>query len=401
MSPISGRAWTGGSPTGRRQLALGHRARGRGAQPSHARAVRCVVVGAETVRHDDPQLTVLVEGESDARRSGSRGRLKASHRMFTDGAAPTLVLCADELAGRKPASARRRWSASLPRLDACVPSRCSTPSPGAGWRVFVEGGGITVSRFLAAGCLPPADHDRAADHRLGPPEHFAAEDRASERACARRCASSIWGGTFCSNAGSMAEARAFWTVAPGQGELRSESLPSRGRTRSWSARASGISRGTETRCFWGACRAGQHRVMRAPPGRRVHLPREVRLQLGRIVAGTRRLARPPCSACIPTRIATSCRAAPASRCRRRVRRARGARREHGNRRERAVGRGAAHRRPGHVVGAGVIGALAAAAARIPGAEVQLVDVNLTRPRSPARSASRSPCRRWRRRGPTS
>jgi diaminohydroxyphosphoribosylaminopyrimidine deaminase/5-amino-6-(5-phosphoribosylamino)uracil reductase len=115
-----------------------------------------VVVGAETVRHDDPQLTVrLVEGGNPTRVVlDPRRRLKAGHRMFTDGAAPTLVLCADELAGRKPhlgqaevigVAAEAGWLRPAAVLDLLARRGLR--------RVFVEGGGITVSRFLAAGCL--------------------------------------------------------------------------------------------------------------------------------------------------------------------------------------------------------------------------------------------------------
>jgi threonine dehydrogenase-like Zn-dependent dehydrogenase len=63
----------------------------------------------------------------------------------------------------------------------------------------------------------------------------------------------------------MAEARAFWVVAPGQGELRSERLREPGPGEILiEALASGISRGTETIVFQGRVPASQHRVMRAP-----------------------------------------------------------------------------------------------------------------------------------------
>ena len=63
----------------------------------------------------------------------------------------------------------------------------------------------------------------------------------------------------------MAEARAFWTVTPGQGELRSERLPDPGADEILvEALASGVSRGTETTVFLGRVPASQHRVMRAP-----------------------------------------------------------------------------------------------------------------------------------------
>ena len=217
-----------------------------------------VVVGAETVRHDDPQLTVrLVPGRNPTRVVlDPRRRLKAGYRLFTDGAAPTLVLCADELAGRRPrlgqaevigvgAEAGRLRPAAV--LDLLAPARAA-----ARVRRRRRHHGVALPRRRLP--APPADHDRAADHRLGPPEHLVAEDRAPERGPAPDGAQIRSGrGTSCSNAGSMAEARAFWTVAPGQGELRSERLPDPGPDEILvEALASGISRGTETHGISGA-----------------------------------------------------------------------------------------------------------------------------------------------------
>ena len=139
-----------------------------------------VVVGAETVRHDDPQLTVrLVRPEPDPGRAGSRaapqGRPPHVHRR----AAPTLVLCADELAGRRP---------RLGQAEVIASGRGWTPASGRGARSPRPARAAARVRrrrrhhgvaFPRRGLpAPPADHDRAADHRLGPPEHLAAEDRA-------------------------------------------------------------------------------------------------------------------------------------------------------------------------------------------------------------------------------
>ncbi|HLT01036.1 MAG TPA: dehydrogenase [Geminicoccaceae bacterium] len=63
----------------------------------------------------------------------------------------------------------------------------------------------------------------------------------------------------------MPEARAFWIVAPGQGELRTEQLPEPGPGEILvEALASGISRGTESLVFQGHVPESQRRVMRAP-----------------------------------------------------------------------------------------------------------------------------------------
>ena len=115
-----------------------------------------VVVGAETVRQDDPQLTVrLVPGRNPTRVVLDPGRrLKAGYRLFADGAAPTLVLCADELAGRKPRLGQAEVVGVVAEAGRVRPAAVLDLLARRGLRrVFVEGGGITVSRFLAAGCL--------------------------------------------------------------------------------------------------------------------------------------------------------------------------------------------------------------------------------------------------------
>ncbi len=115
-----------------------------------------VVVGAGTVRQDDPQLTVrAVPGPHPVRVVlDTRRRLGPDYRVFTDGEAPSLLLCAENLAtpGERLGQAdvlgvpTRDGSLGPRAVLACLAAR------GLG-RVFVEGGGITVSRFLAAGCL--------------------------------------------------------------------------------------------------------------------------------------------------------------------------------------------------------------------------------------------------------
>ena len=60
-------------------------------------------------------------------------------------------------------------------------------------------------------------------------------------------------------------ARAFWTVAAGQGEIRAEDLPPPAEgERRVTALASGISRGTEATVFAGRVPESQYAVMRAP-----------------------------------------------------------------------------------------------------------------------------------------
>jgi diaminohydroxyphosphoribosylaminopyrimidine deaminase / 5-amino-6-(5-phosphoribosylamino)uracil reductase len=111
-----------------------------------------VLVGAGTVFHDDPLLTVRrAEGRHPHRVVVDPNRtLSAQYRIFSDGAAPTLLLCRAELC----AQGERHGQAEVVGLPACSPAEvvdelCRRGLP----RVFIEGGGVTVSRFLAAGCL--------------------------------------------------------------------------------------------------------------------------------------------------------------------------------------------------------------------------------------------------------
>jgi len=114
-----------------------------------------VIVGAGTVARDDPQLTVRhVEGESPVRVVlDPRRRLDASRRVFADDSAATLLACDEnltrepgpggaELLGVPMEHGRMRLDVLLARLRE------------RGLRsVLVEGGGATVSSFLAANLL--------------------------------------------------------------------------------------------------------------------------------------------------------------------------------------------------------------------------------------------------------
>jgi threonine dehydrogenase-like Zn-dependent dehydrogenase len=63
----------------------------------------------------------------------------------------------------------------------------------------------------------------------------------------------------------MIEARAFWTIGPGVGEIRTETLPeATSDTTLVRTLASGISRGTEALVFGGRVPPSQHAAMRAP-----------------------------------------------------------------------------------------------------------------------------------------
>jgi len=116
-----------------------------------------VVVGAGTVAADDPQLTTRhVPGPSPLRVVFDPGRrLVPTFRLFTDRKAPTLYICA-----------RSRVSPGESHMGSAVIAGIDSGRPGdeaaqvlrllrerGCARVFVEGGGVTVSTFLEANLL--------------------------------------------------------------------------------------------------------------------------------------------------------------------------------------------------------------------------------------------------------
>lgn len=116
-----------------------------------------VVVGAGTIAADDPQLTTrLVAGPNPLRVVlDPARRLGADHRVFTDDSAETLYVCARSLMREGECSVGRATIVGVEEhddgIDAADVMRllrargCS--------RVFVEGGGVTVSMFLEAKLL--------------------------------------------------------------------------------------------------------------------------------------------------------------------------------------------------------------------------------------------------------
>lgn len=113
-----------------------------------------VVVGARTIRSDDPRLTTrLVEGPSPVRVVlDTDRRLGESYKVF-QGGPETLLLCAPERAdvGRHGEA----YVQAVPRGETALDIGGILDLLRARGlrRIFVEGGGVTVSRFLVAGAL--------------------------------------------------------------------------------------------------------------------------------------------------------------------------------------------------------------------------------------------------------
>src|SRR4051812_5563647 len=115
-----------------------------------------VLVGVNTVVHDDPQLTVRrCAGANPVRVViDPERRLDGSQRIFRDGAAPTLIFAAADRAHSGDALGNAEL-VPVPRgplgLDPHEIRR-ALARRGLTW-LFIEGGGITVSRFLATRAL--------------------------------------------------------------------------------------------------------------------------------------------------------------------------------------------------------------------------------------------------------
>ena len=118
-----------------------------------------VCVGVNTVLHDDPRLTVRRCAGSNPVRVviDPERRLDGSQRVFRDGAAPTLLLAAGDRARTGetfgnaevigvPRSRNTDWGLDPREIRRALAAR------GLTW-LFVEGGGVTVSRFISAGAL--------------------------------------------------------------------------------------------------------------------------------------------------------------------------------------------------------------------------------------------------------
>ncbi len=115
-----------------------------------------VLVGAGTVQKDDPRLTTrLVPGPNPLRVVlDSRRRLGTDYRVFRDGAAPTLLCTVQgpyDRHGQAEVMGVPPQTANLSQMD--LGGLLALLRRRGLRRLFIEGGGVAVSRFLAAGLL--------------------------------------------------------------------------------------------------------------------------------------------------------------------------------------------------------------------------------------------------------
>lgn len=116
-----------------------------------------VVVGADTAIADDPRLTVRACSGTNPVRVvlDPRGRVPRERRVFTDGAAPTLWVLGRSAGSPDDVDSRGVDVVRVPCDEGGFPPRLLLDvlaRRGLG-RVLVEGGGVTVSRFLHEGTL--------------------------------------------------------------------------------------------------------------------------------------------------------------------------------------------------------------------------------------------------------
>lgn len=115
-----------------------------------------VLVGRATITSDDPRLTTrLVPGRNPTRVVLDPGlRAPEERQVFLDGAAATLLFCAHhQRNGRRPCA--HVEIVAIPSLGQLLPPvEILNQLRARGLRrVFVEGGGVTVSHFFEAGVL--------------------------------------------------------------------------------------------------------------------------------------------------------------------------------------------------------------------------------------------------------
>ena len=114
-----------------------------------------IVVGASTVEHDDPQLTTRrVAGPNPVRVIlDPRRRLAVGHGVFQDQAAPTLLICSEELADVPAPGKAEIIGVAVQNGGLNLAEIVRRLQQRGLFGVFIEGGGLTVSAFLEQGLL--------------------------------------------------------------------------------------------------------------------------------------------------------------------------------------------------------------------------------------------------------
>lgn len=114
-----------------------------------------VLVGASTVAADDPRLTTRrVRGPSPVRVVlDPRRRLGVEFCLFQDGGATLLCVAAENIAGETRHGTAELVGVSCPDGIFDLRRLLDQLALRGLRRVLVEGGGVTLSRFLAAGLL--------------------------------------------------------------------------------------------------------------------------------------------------------------------------------------------------------------------------------------------------------
>ena len=116
-----------------------------------------VVVGARTVELDDPQLTTRKVSGPDPLRIiiDPTSRIPINHKIFAEADTPTLVVCDKRLIGDTSTSSSKLRILGLDSDEGRISPKLIVDSLFAMGltSLFIEGGGLTVSRFLQAGVL--------------------------------------------------------------------------------------------------------------------------------------------------------------------------------------------------------------------------------------------------------
>ena len=114
-----------------------------------------IVVGAGTVECDDPQLTTRrVAGPHPVRVIlDPRRRLAATHHLFHDQAAPTLLVCSAERLDAPAPGHAELIGVAMAGATLNLPELLRQLHGRGLFGIFIEGGGRTVSAFLEAGLL--------------------------------------------------------------------------------------------------------------------------------------------------------------------------------------------------------------------------------------------------------